>query len=85
MTARKGGGLAGAVHGAAAPSQRRKAPARATRDGPPPSRAGKRGIVIYVEPETAHALKILAAQLDTIIQALGAEALVGIRSEHEDN
>ena len=46
MSPTKPGSLAGAVHGAATGGRRRKTAARTARDGPPPSRAGKRGIVI---------------------------------------
>lgn len=40
----------------------------------PRGRRGKRGIVTYVETETARRLKVLAAQHDTTLQALGVEA-----------
>ena len=83
MSRPKPGSLAGAVHGAATGGRRRKTAAGTARDGPPPSRAGKRGIVIYVEPDTARALKILAAQRETTIQALGTEALENILAEQE--
>lgn len=42
--------------------------------GQPRGRRGKRGIVTYVETETARQLKVLAAQHDTTLQALGVEA-----------
>ena len=40
----------------------------------PRGRRGKRGIVTYVETETARRIKMLAAQHDTTLQALGVEA-----------
>ena len=40
----------------------------------PRGRRGKRGIVTYIETETARQLKVLAAQHDTTLQALGVEA-----------
>ena len=40
----------------------------------PRGRRGKRGIVTYVETETARQLKVLAAQHDTTLQTLGVEA-----------
>jgi hypothetical protein len=48
----------------------------ATRGGrkPPATRAGRRGIVIYVEPEVADAIRRLAAEFNTTVQALGVTA-----------
>ncbi len=40
----------------------------------PPSREGKRGIVIRVDATYHRKLKILAAERDTTLQALGEEA-----------
>ena len=40
----------------------------------PRGRRGKRGIVTYIETETARQLKVLAAQHDTTLQTLGVEA-----------
>jgi len=42
---------------------------------PPATRAGRKGIVIYVEPEVAAAFRRLASDLGTTVQALGATAL----------
>ena len=83
--------LAGAVHGAGRPAEAPKPPAAPTSTHVPtpkpeisPSRAGKRGVVIYVEPELGRRLKILAAQRDSTIQAIGLEAFEHLlaRSEH---
>jgi hypothetical protein len=41
----------------------------------PPSRQGKKGIVIYVSKEAAHELKQLSLDMDRPIQDLGVEAL----------
>ena len=44
------------------------------RPGREPSRQGKHGILIHVEPEIARRLKYLAVERDTSLQALGVEA-----------
>ena len=41
----------------------------------PPSRRGKKGVLIHVEPEVSKRLKVLAAQRESSVQALGVEAL----------
>jgi hypothetical protein len=41
---------------------------------PPATRAGRKGIVIYVEPEVADAIRRLAAEFNTTVQALGVTA-----------
>lgn len=54
--------------------------------GRSPTRAGKKGILIYVEPEMARSLKRLAVDEDTTLQALGLEAfdaLIAHRQEPE--
>ena len=40
----------------------------------PPSRRGKRGWLVWLDPETARHLKVAAAANDTTLQALGEEA-----------
>ena len=62
--------LADAVHSVAGEPQR----AAGRSSGRAPARAGKRGILIYVEPEMARSLKRLAVDEDTTLQALGLEA-----------
>ena len=62
--------LADAVHGVAGEPPR----AADRSSGRTPSRAGKKGILIYVEPEMARTLKRLAVDEDTTLQALGLEA-----------
>ena len=42
---------------------------------PRPSREGKRGVVIYVDPQMLRALKQLALDRDTSLQVLGHAAL----------
>ena len=76
MTKRKTIDLAGAVHGAAQPAAVTPAPATTStpRPGRGPSRRGKHGILIHVEPELARRLKHLAVERDTSLQALGIEA-----------
>ena len=79
--------LADAVHGAAHPSA--SVPERtAGALGPTPeprrraaSRAGKRGVLIHVEPET---LKLLGLEQDRILQALGLEALNTLLEKYEN-
>ena len=43
--------------------------------GVPPSRRGKKAVVLYLEPEVAKRLKVLAAENETTVHALGLEAL----------
>ena len=69
--------LAAAVHGAGQP-QRSARPALeapgTVRSTQPASRQGKRGVVVYVDPDTLRRLKHLAIDRDTTLQALGVEA-----------
>ena len=44
----------------------------------PPSRLGKKGVLIHVDPELARQLRILAAIQDRSLQAVGVEALENI-------
>ena len=77
MTKRKTIDLAGAVHGAAqlgAAATLAPATTSTPRPGRGPSRRGKHGILIHVEPEMARRLKHLAVERDTSLQALGVEA-----------
>lgn len=48
---------------------------RAEASGRPPSRQGKRIVSVYVEPEAAKQLGIMAIKEDSSIQALMIEAL----------
>jgi hypothetical protein len=48
----------------------------------PPSRQGKKGIVIYVSPEAAKELKLLSVETGIPIQALGVEALNDLLRKH---
>ena len=41
-----------------------------------PSRRGKKPVMLYLEPEQAKRLKVLAAENETTIQALGLEASI---------
>jgi hypothetical protein len=41
---------------------------------PPATRAGRKGIVVYVEPDMADAIRRLAAEFNTTVQALGVTA-----------
>ena len=50
----------------------------------PPSRQGKKGVVFHVDPEIAKRLKILSAEHDTSIEALGVEALTLLFKHYED-
>ena len=63
--------LAGAVYGAAQPAVAAPATTSMPRPGRGPSRQGKHGILIHVEPEMARRLKHLAVERDTSLQALG--------------
>ena len=58
------------------PSAAKPLPATTARPGRgrSPSRQGKRGILIHVEPELARRLKHLAVERETSLQALGVEA-----------
>ena len=71
--------IAAAVHGAARVRQTPPAPAPEPTPTPatsrPKSRAGKTGIVVYVAPELARALRHLAVDEGSSLQALGVEAL----------
>ena len=49
----------------------------------PPSRQGKKGVLLHVDPEIAKRLKLLAVEQDTTIEALGIEAL-GLLFERYD-
>jgi hypothetical protein len=44
------------------------------RRNPPTTRAGRKGIVIYVDQEVAAAIRRLAGELNTTVQALGTTA-----------
>ena len=44
------------------------------RRNPPTTRTGRKGIVIYVEQDVAAAIRRLAADYDTTVQALGETA-----------
>ena len=68
--------LADAVHSAARPVALKSVPATTASPGPgrSPTRQGKRGILIHVDPELARRLKHLAVERDTSLQALGVEA-----------
>ena len=73
--------LAGAVHGAARP-------AAATPHTQSPrargnARSGKRGVLIHVDPDLGRRLKILAAQRDSTIHAIGVEAFERLLAEAE--
>ena len=71
--------LADAVHGAAHP------PAFVPeRTGAATSRAGKRGVLIHVEPETLKRLKRLGLEQDRTLQALGLEALDTLLEKYEN-
>ena len=54
--------------------QRATAEPKATA-GIAPSRRGKKAVVLYLEPDIAKRLKVLAAENETTVQALGLEAL----------
>ena len=45
------------------------------RRNPPTTRTGRKGIVIYVEQDVATAIRRLAADYDTTVQALGEMAI----------
>ena len=48
-----------------------------------PSRRGKKPVMLYLEPEQAKRLKVLAAENETTIQALGLEALDLLFARHQ--
>ena len=48
-----------------------------------PSRQGKKGVLLHVDPQIAKRLKLLAVEHDTTIEALGIEAL-GLLFERYD-
>ena len=48
------------------------------------SRAGKRGVLIHVEPETLKRLKRLGLEQDRTLQALGLEALDTLLEKYEN-
>ena len=82
--------LADAVHGAAHPHA--SVPERTGGAlGPIPeprrraaSRAGKRGVLIHVEPETLKRLKLLGLEQDRTLQALGLEAIYTLLEKYEN-
>ena len=49
------------------------------------ARAGKRGILIHVDPELGRRLKILAARRDSTIQAIGVEAFERLLADAENS
>ena len=79
MTTKPQRSLADAVHAASGDT-----PATVPRTGKTRGRAGKRGIVIYVEPALAKALKRLAVDEDTTLQALGVEAFGTLIDQRDD-
>jgi predicted transcriptional regulator len=50
-------------------------PRTAARRRSPKTRQGKKAVVVYLERDEARRLKVLAAQNDTTLQALGVEAI----------
>jgi hypothetical protein len=60
-------------HGEPSLTQAMKNVARHKRN-PPSTRTGRKGIVIYVEQDVAAAIRRLAADYDTTVQALGETA-----------
>lgn len=64
-----------AVGEAGQPTPQTGASTRAGITGRPASRRGKKGVLIYVEPDMARALKRMALEHDTTLQALGYAAL----------
>ena len=51
-----------------------QAQAASTASSIAPSRRGKKAVVLYLKPETAKRLKVLAAENETTVHALGLEA-----------
>lgn len=60
-------------------SRRAKTSPKAER---PPSRAGKKVISIYIEPEDWEIMKILSAKLEMPLQEIGEEAFSAWRNKH---
>lgn len=50
-----------------------------------PSAGGLKGVVVYLEPTEAVALKVYAAQNNTSIQQLGTEAFAALFRKHSIN
>ena len=73
--------LAAAVHGAAHGGALGPTPEPSRRAA---SRAGKRGVLIHVEPETLKRLKRLGLEQDRTLQALGLEALDTLLEKYEN-
>lgn len=81
--------LASAVHGAA---RARDGETQRSLPGvePPPgsgatkSRKGKKAVLVYVEPELRRALRFIAVEEDTTLQALCVEALSRLVAERRD-
>ena len=49
----------------------------------PPSRVGKKGMVIYADPALVRRLKILAVRQDSTLQALGLQAIEEFLERYE--
>ena len=49
----------------------------------PPSRRGRKAVVVYLDPAVAKRLKVLAAVEDTTMQALGVAALETLLERRE--
>jgi hypothetical protein len=47
-----------------------------------PSRQGKKGIVVYVSPEAAKEIRMLALELGSSVQALGVQAWNDLLAKH---
>ncbi|MXW74035.1 MAG: hypothetical protein F4X96_08655 [Gammaproteobacteria bacterium] len=56
---------------------------RASAAGAPgrPERSGKKGVVIYLDPDMHRELKMAAVREDTTLQQLGVEALAALLEE----
>lgn len=48
-----------------------------------PSRRGKKAVVLYLERDQAKRLKVLAAELETTVHALGLTALDLLFEQHD--
>lgn len=70
--------LAEAVHGAATAPRPAPRARRGKGNARPPSRQGTRGVLVHVSPELWRAMRQLALDEDTSVQALGLEALEGL-------
>ena len=70
--------LASAVHEASGP-RRKKTPRRPY--SPPVTRQGTKGVVIHITPEMSRALRRLAIDEDTTLQALGVKAFAALLAE----